>query len=928
MSNDRHQTEYCRRFRWLLFWLGVSSFFLTVPLILASDLPKEVLLLHSERSDWEVNILEDRAIRSALKEGWPGPLDIYSEYMGPWELLAKPDYEMALHDFLGRKYKDRHFDVIIGVAEASLRFLRNHGGELFPNTPIVAFGGKDIIDEWGAGPPITAVVGKLNFKGTADLILHLHPDLRQLIVLSGNSPSDHFFETLAKQELLPYADRVTVTYMSGLRLEEIQTRVSNLPQHSAILLITISGDGTTRKFLPDQVVAPLVKSSNAPIYGIAVSYLGKGIVGGSLLDQEGMGREAADLALRILRGERARDIPVYETKSIVAMVDWQQLRRWGIRESKLPPGTIVRFREPTPWDKYRPYILLALLVLTLQLAVILYLLVERRRRLRSQALLAERLRFETLLAEVASSFSIMDEDGLNYPILQCLRAVHDFFDVNLASIWQFQQESGGLLRTHVWPEDAAMAIAVSPERLPHTIQCMARGETVHFADEIERSRLKDFEAFRDAGIKSFLAYPLQSDKSILRVLALIGVSKKTFWPSDIVTRLRMIANILGHVLARQSSARALRDSEILKGSILESLQNNVCVIDKEGFIVEVNRSWVDFAVKNSMQSPTAVAVGNNYLWIIRNGGNSEETTQIRSGVLSVLDGSRQHFEMEYPCHSPTEQRWLRMTASRLFRPEGGAVISHVDITTQKLAEFEQQKMKEEAAQLNRANEMGQLVASLAHELAQPLAAVLSNAQAASRLASYTHPDLIEIKNALADIIDDEQRAIAVLNHVRAILKKHTVVPHQVNLNEIVEDVILIVRNNAQLRGVQLKSALNPDAILVRGDEVPLQQVLLNLVLNAMDAVADLPSERKLLTVKTSVNAGNASGLLVVEDEGPGVPDSLRARLFTPFFTTKNEGLGMGLAICSEILTSLGGSIEFQNRSERGATFQVELPLAA
>ncbi len=188
--------------------------------------------------------------------------------------------------------------------------------------------------------------------------------------------------------------------------------------------------------------------------------------------------------------------------------------------------------------------------------------------------------------------------------------------------------------------------------------------------------------------------------------------------------------------------------------------------------------------------------------------------------------------------------------------------------------------------------------------------------------------MAEIKTALADIIEDDQRANAVLSHVRTILQKHTVVPHRVNLNDIVEDVILIVRNNAQLRGVKLRSALCPEAVLVRGDEVPLQQVLLNLVLNAMDAMAQLPAERKLLTLKTSVGTGNTSGLMVVEDEGPGVPDALQAKLFTPFFTTKDEGLGMGLPICAAILRSLGGSIEFQNRPEHGATFQVELPLAS
>jgi C4-dicarboxylate-specific signal transduction histidine kinase len=272
------------------------------------------------------------------------------------------------------------------------------------------------------------------------------------------------------------------------------------------------------------------------------------------------------------------------------------------------------------------------------------------------------------------------------------------------------------------------------------------------------------------------------------------------------------------------------------------------------------------------------------------------------GIQSVLSGSRQIFEMEYACHSPSERRWFRMTVMRLPRSSGGALIIHFDITRQKLAELERERMQEETAQLHRATEMGQLVASLAHELAQPLGAVLGNAQAAARLAARPDPDIVEIQSALADIIEDDQRARAVLNNVRAILRKHAVTPHKVNLNEIVENVTLMVRSSAQLRGVQLRSVLSEDAVMVQGDEVPLQQVLLNLVNNAMDAMSQVPVERRVLTLK--------------------------AKLFQPFFTTKGEGLGMGLAICHTILQTLGGSIELQTHSEPGATFQVVLPLAA
>jgi C4-dicarboxylate-specific signal transduction histidine kinase len=237
-------------------------------------------------------------------------------------------------------------------------------------------------------------------------------------------------------------------------------------------------------------------------------------------------------------------------------------------------------------------------------------------------------------------------------------------------------------------------------------------------------------------------------------------------------------------------------------------------------------------------------------------------------------------------------------------------------------------MQDEMARMNRAIEMGKMLASVTHELAQPLAAIQSNAQAATYLAARPVPALTEIQSALADIIDDGHRARMVLDHVRAFLKKHIVTPHRVNLNSIVQNVKRIAENDAHMRGVQIRLTLSPDDVFVQGDEVPLQQVLINLVNNAMEAVINLPVERRVLTVKTAIAANGRSGSLVVEDDGPGVPNELRTTLFEPFFTTKTEGLGMGLSICKEILECLGGSIELESRPDRGAAFRVELPLTS
>ena len=241
--------------------------------------------------------------------------------------------------------------------------------------------------------------------------------------------------------------------------------------------------------------------------------------------------------------------------------------------------------------------------------------------------------------------------------------------------------------------------------------------------------------------------------------------------------------------------------------------------------------------------------------------------------------------------------------------------------------LERQMALKEISHLNRVASMGHMAASLAHELAQPLAAILSNAQAAERLVSRSSPDIEEIRAALVDIREDDKRARAVLENMRAIFKKEAIARHEVDLNEIATGVSRLVRKNALLRGVELRLTLSASIPKVLGDEVPLQQVVLNLINNGMDAMRDLPVDGRVLTVTTCVGTDANCGIILVEDNGPGIAESDKMKLFMPFFTTKSEGLGMGLSICRSILDSLGGRISFDNRSEGGSIFRVELPLA-
>ena len=242
------------------------------------------------------------------------------------------------------------------------------------------------------------------------------------------------------------------------------------------------------------------------------------------------------------------------------------------------------------------------------------------------------------------------------------------------------------------------------------------------------------------------------------------------------------------------------------------------------------------------------------------------------------------------------------------------------------AEDERIAMLEEIAHLNRAASMGQMAASLAHELAQPLSAILSNAQAAARFANRPAPNLEEIRGALAEIIEDDERARSFLQNMRAMFQKQRISRSAIDLNVILREVGRILRNSARRKGVQIRLNPSPEPVVVLGEAIAVQQIVLNLANNGIDAVQCRPSRERLLTLTTALRTETGSGMIQVEDNGCGVPYENRPKLFVPFFTTKRDGLGLGLSICRSVIEALDGRITLVEREEPGTLFEVEFPL--
>jgi two-component system sensor kinase FixL len=286
-------------------------------------------------------------------------------------------------------------------------------------------------------------------------------------------------------------------------------------------------------------------------------------------------------------------------------------------------------------------------------------------------------------------------------------------------------------------------------------------------------------------------------------------------------------------------------------------------------------------------------------------------------------------EAEYRVVLPDgEVRWVTRRGRVEFDGNGEPIWERgvlMDITERKQAELEAARHRHELTHLSRVTMLGELSGSLAHELNQPLAAILSNAQAAQQFLKEDVFDVNELRQVLAEIVAEDKRAGEVIRHVRLLFRKGEVGQHFGNLdiNEVVQDVLKLMRNDLANQGVTVQTELAENLPAVQGDRVQLQQVLLNLMLNGCEAMIDRdPSECQLLITS---GMENSAVHVSVRDRGGSIPEETMERVFEPFFTTKADGMGLGLSVCRTIIEAHRGNISVRNNADGGATFHFSLP---
>jgi PAS domain S-box-containing protein len=371
-----------------------------------------------------------------------------------------------------------------------------------------------------------------------------------------------------------------------------------------------------------------------------------------------------------------------------------------------------------------------------------------------------------------------------------------------------------------------------------------------------------------------------------------------------------------HITERKRVEEALRESEARFRTFVDHATDTFMLHNEDGEVLDVNRNACE-----SLGYSRDEMIGTTpfFFDLELNAATWQRNREhLKAGGVATLES---RYRRKDGTVFPVEVRM------REFCQGGQRMIISLsrDTTERKRAADTFREMQAELTHANRAAAMGQITASVAHEVSQPITAMLCNAEAALSWLDSQPPNVAEVGRALATIVTDANRAGEVMNWIRALIKKTPARKESINVNNAILDVVTLARSELLKHGVSLQTNLAARLPLIEGYRVQLQQVVLNLILNAVEAMSCVDEPPRELRISTTRNASGPI-LVAVRDSGPGLDPAIANRLFDPFYTTKPEGIGMGLPICNSIIEAHGGRFWAGANEPRGAVFQFTLPL--
>jgi signal transduction histidine kinase len=855
--------------------------------------PVRILLVHGIVPDAPEIAAFTQQLRLTVRSEVAQPVEFYQEYL---DLERFPGRRAALASYFDDKYRGFRVDAVVAIGSVALRFAATDLRRTLPEVPIVF--GLTIESLMDRSLPMDNVTGRLAnfpFQGSLALAQSLQPDAEHVAIVGGVARVDSVAVAVAMQAVTARAPSLDVILLRGISYSAVLERLRRLPPRTIVLATSFTRDPTGHTFIPAEIIGPIAKASSAPVYGYTRVSIGQGIVGGAAVLPDQEGTAVGKLVMRVVRRAPNEVLPHPARAVPTFIADWRELQRWGLSEDRLPAGTLVINRAPGVWERYRAQILASLAVMSFQTLLIALLLAERERRRRAQIALEDQVAYEQLIAELTAD---------------AVRHVHQedspALDDALARIARYAGASGAVL----------VQYAEDPTR-----PSCHRTWPVHTLREELVAALR----FTPRHPGAVLEIPLMAEDACLGSLTCYAPDANHAWPQHLLPRLDAAATLLAGAMTRAHALRAVRAGEELNRAVLASLTAEIAIIDRDGTIIRVNDSWCSLARQGGMPAGAETFVGANYLEECRRAEEQGcvEAGEVRIGIESVLADAQCPFRYEYRWTSP-EPRWFELRVDCLDHEAGGAIITHLDISDRRLADLKAEETRRQVAHLGRVAMIGELAATVSHELRQPLAAIRANAESGALLLERYPGSVDEAKQIFQDIIDDDIRAAAIIDRTRMLLRNEAPQTAVVDVNEICRRAVQLLERTAMLRRARLQLSLEARIPTVVGDPVQLEQVVLNLVINALDAMSTSTGVQTV-DVRTQERDGDVE--ISIQDSGPGLPPEVREHLFESFYSTKQEGLGMGLVIVRSIVERYRGRVSADNSDDGGAVFRVRLPLA-
>ena len=370
---------------------------------------RRILILTSYDPNHPAVTTITQSVSSTVRNQSSERVEFFFEYQENFR-IPNHKYESEMVAYLKKKYEGVNINLIIGLGSPALNFVLSHDTELFQNTPKLFYfhdeAEENVKKLW---PRVTGVWAQLHLDQTLEVALRNHPKAKTVFVIAGNSTQDKFLRAEAEKEFTAYQDRVSINYLSNLTIDELRAKLSQLPPESVVIYLSFFVDRNGNSYSGPEALSMVAPSSTAPIYGISDTYLGSGIVGGSLLDFKSLGKRTGELAVRILDGEKPQEIPP-ETSPTVLIFDWRELNRWGVDERSLPAGSLVRFKEYTFWEKYKWYaIAFGIAGVTEALLIIWLLSINHQRKSGQKALQRKQAELSGIIETAMDAIISVDE---------------------------------------------------------------------------------------------------------------------------------------------------------------------------------------------------------------------------------------------------------------------------------------------------------------------------------------------------------------------------------------------------------------------------------------------------------------------------------------------------------------------------------------